>query len=71
MNKRHSTDPEQQVPRSPAKAMTREWATASYDSRTGRPNIFMDGGAKDKQVPNAGRHTIGNNLKGRSRPGRW
>lgn len=69
ITKKASTDREQELPRSKARPMVREWATPSYSAKTGRGNVFGEGG--DRQVPSAGRHTTANPLKGRTRPGRW
>ncbi len=69
LTERERFQSEQQVVRSPARPMVREWATPSYSSTTGRGHIFDEGG--DRQVPKAGTHTAPNNAKGRTRPGRW
>lgn len=71
ITKTASTDPEQHVPRSPARPNVREWASSSYDQQTGRGHIFGEGPNADRQEPKAGRHTSADNSKPRSRPGRW
>lgn len=73
---------EQQVSRSPAKAMTRQWASASYDSVTGRAarvhdDVYRGEGARHgkpdnwKQVPDEGPRGATSGSTPRSRPGRW
>jgi hypothetical protein len=71
INKRYSTDPEVRLPVSPARPFRRQVASGSYDPDTGRGNIFQDGGARSRQVPDAGQPLVGNNTKRPSRPGRW
>jgi hypothetical protein len=67
---------EQEVPRSvPSPSNTergRAWASPSYDPHNGRPTrVGKDGAADMKQIPRAGEHTVTQNNKARTRPGRW
>ncbi len=72
---------EERVERSPARPIVRQWATPSYDPLTGRgarvgDDSFAgktrhDGPERWKQQTNAGTHTVTQNNKARSRPGRW
>lgn len=73
---------EQQIPRSPAKPMTRQWASASYDPVTGRAARVADDkyhgqGARHgkpeswKQCPDEGPRGATSGSTPRSRPGRW
>jgi hypothetical protein len=70
ITKTTSTHPEQQLPPSPAKPYSRAPASGSYSARDGRANVFSEV-ARDRQIPSAGRHTTGDNLKRPTRPGRW
>lgn len=72
---------EERVPRADGRPLVRQWASASYDPETGRAARVADdkdvGGTRHgrpvswKQVPEAGTHTVTQNNKARTRPGRW
>ena len=76
------SSPEEEVPVSPAKEMTRQWATSSYDPHTGRAARVGDdpypghGHRHDrdeshKQVPSAGNYTKSRHTVPPTKPGRW
>ena len=70
ITKRTSYSQEQELPRSAGATYTRPWQRGSYSSTTGKGS-GEQGGGRDAQIPRAGRHTVGNNTKSGSRPGRW
>ncbi len=60
---------EQEVPISLTRPNVREWASSSYDRRTGKEHIFSDGPRADRQVPGKSRDYTAS--KSPTRPGRW
>ncbi len=70
-SKHASTDPEECLGVSPARPLTREWASSSYDPNTGRPCVFEPGPNRYKQMPKAGTHTCSPGEKKSTKPGRW
>ncbi len=69
--KASSMAPEESLPVSPARPLVREWATSSYDPKTGRPCVYEPGPDRFKQVPKAGTHTEGKAGRAPFKPGRW
>ncbi len=69
ITKKSSMDPEQACGLSPARPNVREWASPSYNRRTGLPHVFEKGPEADAQVPGKSRDYTAS--KRPTKPGRW